>query len=59
MMIEFASFGWPQWVYLAWFVFGMIVTASKNGQYVKVRGGTQIVVSILILLVLICGGFFA
>lgn len=58
-MIDVASFGWPQWLYLAWIVFSMVVTASKNGEYVQVKGGAQIVITLTVLTVLACGGFFA
>lgn len=57
-MIDIASFGWPQWLYLAWFVFGLLMTAAKNGQDIKVAAPSQIIVSLIILIVLACGGFF-
>lgn len=58
-MIDFASFGWPQWLVLAWYVFSMAASASKSGQYVKVSGAGSIIVVILIVLTLTWGGFFS
>jgi len=57
-MINVASFGWPQWVILAWLAFGMIAAASKNGKEVVIRAPVQIVVTLITLIVLACGGFF-
>jgi len=57
-MVNVDAFDWPQWLYLAWFVFGLLTIIAYDGEYLQVKGATSTVIKFAVLFVLICGGFF-
>lgn len=57
-MIDFTSFGWPQWLILAWIAFTVLSIGSKNGEAVTIRAAPAIAIQMLVLTTLTIGGFF-
>jgi hypothetical protein len=57
-MIDIASFGWPQWLILAWITVTLIGIAKNSGELIHVNAVRSIIIVLLIVVVLVWGGFF-
>jgi len=60
MTIDFASYGWPQWVMIGLFIFNIVTEARDHGtpKTGKHNVLVQIIALVIQLWILRAGGFF-
>jgi hypothetical protein len=58
MIIDVASFGWPQYTWLAIAMFGLVCSGYRHGKLVKSHIGDTVLGLLISLTLLVSGGFF-